>query len=773
MNETGLQVMQQRNEKKVSWCIRPGALVLIGALYISILLSSCQSVVVWQSAPTWNYSDLRLLQLPTGENPHHEISAVYARMVENDFQIRLDLLDSHEVIDYQLYVAIDAAPGGGGALPFDNPTELNWDVLIHVNEYGQIRAFDKNEDYIRGLNLRLFRDTQYDMVVISMDRSALRKPKGALSFQIFLLPAGRQAAVSQTAILSSDGWRGSSPPPRANIMLVFWDTFPASSPSQALRRWDGAHTGPDSDRHGLSNLLRALSETNIPAVLLDLKTPSALSALDYAGGLSMVQEMERQRLLFLPDAAPIASAWSNSISKTPEWAILRSIEDSKTSGKNYGFRPSPYLYYPSKPTQEIRTISGNYRLIFNRSTSMQSPWQATADGPSIEIRLSLLEKALESENKGTDPLILGGSLAESNWGNYQPAYQTLRYLKTRPWVKFVSPDQHTISRAFIEMVPNNISHTWDKGGDTHDEIHYEILRELQRAPEGIPAQLAWQFYQELHTPPSPIHDNLAELRKGYIRYVDLLLAAVRWVEAPGSYSHHTNCDIDLDFDGKPDCILASEDFFFILKPEGGYAIIGFARLESGIHQIIGASAQLLVGLSDPTLWKPELGFAGDPNQYRGAFSDIPVGFSDPISEAYSIEKGEGWISFINKDGNLQKTYRLISGGLAVDYHAEHLQNIQVPIIIDPGSRFSPGWRDLYQYELGENGLRLFLENGIHLKLISDQNIRIKSFTDSRGDMDVPENPNYEFPPGHFLPFPMVLAEITARGEFSIELVVLD
>jgi hypothetical protein len=88
------------------------------------------------------------------------------------------------------------------------------------------------------------------------------------------------------------------------VLLAFWNTVPAYTPAQALRRWDGAHTGPYGERHGLHLLLQAVRRSKVPVVLLDLKTPAALSALDFLGKLPQIQNLSTQGLLILPEALP-------------------------------------------------------------------------------------------------------------------------------------------------------------------------------------------------------------------------------------------------------------------------------------------------------------------------------------------------------------------------------------------------------------------------------------------------------------------------------------
>ncbi len=50
----------------------------------------------------------------------------------------------------------------------------------------------------------------------------------------------------------------------APLFLAFWNTLPASTPAQVLRRWDGAHTGPVGSRHGLRYLIESIDEFHLP-----------------------------------------------------------------------------------------------------------------------------------------------------------------------------------------------------------------------------------------------------------------------------------------------------------------------------------------------------------------------------------------------------------------------------------------------------------------------------------------------------------------------------
>jgi hypothetical protein len=83
--------------------------------------------------------------------------------------------------------------------------------------------------------------------------------------------------------------------------MAFWNVFPATTPTQALRDWDGAHTGPLGSRHGLKYVLSAARQFGFPMALLDLKSPASLGALGFMGEIPEIQALYAGGRLILPD----------------------------------------------------------------------------------------------------------------------------------------------------------------------------------------------------------------------------------------------------------------------------------------------------------------------------------------------------------------------------------------------------------------------------------------------------------------------------------------
>jgi hypothetical protein len=73
---------------------------------------------------------------------------------------------------------------------------------------------------------------------------------------------------------------GGAPPPPIEAAFLFWNVMDGSTPATMLRSWAGAHTGPQSSRHGLSYLLNAVDEWNIPINICNVYDQDTVFALD-------------------------------------------------------------------------------------------------------------------------------------------------------------------------------------------------------------------------------------------------------------------------------------------------------------------------------------------------------------------------------------------------------------------------------------------------------------------------------------------------------------
>ncbi len=207
---------------------------------------------------------------------------MYTRMIGFDLEIRVDFLDLPLDPDYALQILLDTAPGG-------NP----WDMVIDIPVRGTPTVIPSSA----GLIPRVIRDPWLDTVTLRINRQAIPRP---FTLKVVSYAVGVSTPADETVAVRSDAL---PPTQRAPFAMVFWDTFPAATPAQALRLWDGAHTGPRGERHGLKHILDAVAQYNIPVALLDLKTPESLAVLNYMGILPQVRKLNSLNLLILPDVA--------------------------------------------------------------------------------------------------------------------------------------------------------------------------------------------------------------------------------------------------------------------------------------------------------------------------------------------------------------------------------------------------------------------------------------------------------------------------------------
>jgi hypothetical protein len=154
-------------------------------------------------------------------------------------------------------------------------------------------------------------------------------------------------------------------------------------------------------------------------------------------------------------------------------------------------------------------------------------------------------------------------------------------------------------------------------------------------------------------------------------------------------------------------------------------------------------------MSDPSSWDLSAGWRADPFVIPGAFADPGEPFSASIRDGQLVFTRPG----------LEKSYRLTPNGLQVTYHSQASKTVQVPLAIDPWRRFSPNWGDSYTGSPIPDGWAWGLTDGPYLEIKTNTDMVHHSFSDTRHIMGSVENPNYDYPPGHYLPFPVSLVEI--------------
>jgi hypothetical protein len=784
----------------------------------------------------WEYSDLRLLDPVDGDSPTNDIVAVYLREEGEDIQIRLDFLESADFDEFDLYITFDTSPGGINELPISMNSKITWDALVFIPAHGPIEIRDPLGNKRPDSAMLVIRDPILDSLLVDLKLGALKDHLAGIStsrsikLQVFLTSSGKTVVEEWIEPVRSD----TTPPTPAQIILAFWDTFPAYTPATALRRWDGAHTGPDGVRHGLYNLLRTARAFRIPLFLLDASQPSQLSALDYSGGLALIQEMQQEQLLTLPvsQSDPQFSPFKATSGISP---FL--IASAVNINEKYGINLPTFSYLPrgdqlSLPMQDVifvrqpfdaldnldsEEIPGNFypliyplrwqeKLIFplydiSLSTKPHdsNTKQASIGGLSVEWKRILIDSALDA---ASDPstasssyLNLGGDLPASTWGEPQSARETFRWLRDHPWVQVLDRDRLVSMRNGVKKVYSPPSTKSSKKAIFPSSD--ELIEALENAPKNALGTAALQAYQALSYPVYPYSPELPALRAEYVGQVWSILEAAKWAEAPTS---NVDCNQDPDHDGQPECLLASNHLYAQFEIDDGsltylfistpypdmkennssqvsnfqtrlelYSHIGpsetaWTACTSGIHQFIGPSSQFITGLSDPSQWKVGAGLHSDPAVIPGAFSGPGSGYDAKVINN-SIIFSQGF-------SDVNKTYSLDENGISADIQIANndaFPLLQIPLALDPWNLFSKDWADQYISSIASHQLIWSIRNGISMRVLASTTIIFSDFQYSRGYFPSPEDPNRDYGPGHYLPFPLGLVEIRGENRINIRI----
>jgi len=205
----------------------------------------------------WGLEHLRLLDDSFALEPASDITAIFTRLAGTRCEIRLDFLDLPDPPQYHVTLTL-----GGREIIFSDEARPPAEARLEV-------------------------DATTDILLISLADCA---------------PAADTPLVIQTAaerLATTFGAQTALQPVR--LQFAFYNTFfPAATPIQALRRWDGAHTGPRGERHGLHGLLNAAEKHQIPLTLFETNTSAVLSAIDAVGGTEQIRRMEKAGLLAMP-----------------------------------------------------------------------------------------------------------------------------------------------------------------------------------------------------------------------------------------------------------------------------------------------------------------------------------------------------------------------------------------------------------------------------------------------------------------------------------------
>ncbi|HWQ84922.1 MAG TPA: hypothetical protein VN363_10160, partial [Anaerolineales bacterium] len=699
----------------------PRILILLAGVCLAAWLSACTATPPPLSPGDWLVEDLLALDPPENRLANDPLTradliAAYARPTLDAIHLRVDLLDFPSGQDADLYIAIDSGSRGTNILPLAGTSELSWEVLLVIPAIGELQVLDSDLNPIPDSALRVARSPGSHSIALAFNPASLPGAAPSLRLEFFTaLPGSQEIAdrlgpqTPQTAI-----------PQAMPALLAFWDSFPAATPAQALRRWDGAHTGPLGGRHGLFNLLRTARAREIPLVLLDLGSPETLAALEYAGGMGLTAELALSRQLILPASLPGLLAQAGEVLPLVDAELLAAwLEASRESQLAYGLPASPFVSAPLSAAQfsgleaSLQTSAGRTIFTFRAGSSgpfgyaarrgqqrllilPQLPAGSTPDRLdfALEARRELAQAAWDWNAAETDPgqfLTLGGSLPESPFGS--PAYARLafQYLQEHPWIRLLSEhDLRTLpaSRHPLAVTSSPIPPpTSDLQAQAVQAAPEAALELPQPAVIALPVS-RWgaDFLRAIYTQPYPAPPGLASLRAGYLGMLSSLAEAEAWLNNP---TPRLECSGDPDQEGAAECILADESFYAQIELDDGRLELGIARRDGsareagGAHLLIAPGYLLVSGLGDPAGWNLAAGERADPQVLAGGFG----GGEGP----YTVEILADGLRLSSPDGTTIKEYRLENGGLAFHIAGAPGSLWQLPLVIEPQQRQMPGW----------------------------------------------------------------------------------
>ena len=759
--------------------------IFLTLLACAVILAACEPASNSLSSETpssssvsatpseWHYENLILLDpidTPSPNDP--DLFAVYLHPSDDDWvHVRLDILAPNNTnynISLRSSTNIAAATPSGfnDAMP---------DIWLHPNFQldlskksgvwqGQITIPELSEvpPVIQEIS-------NLHAIIISFPEKYLQMDVPDTWLSIILTDA------TSTTILDVAVQNLHSPLPvaKAPILLAFWDALPASTPSQILQRWNGAHTGPFGERHGLAHLLKHAEESHIPLALLDLKQPNTLSGLSLLNQIDHIRQLEEQGLLILPTTGLASSALS-----------IPSAGASNITALGFGFPPSrlaygtfPVRYLPdndiffaSLPDQPHVFVMDSRWIIPlpyppGENHSVQQMLEADRNGLTRDTWRRLLNTALSADD--SDILVLGGSLITSPWADTAIAPKAFRDLSSHPWIDLLSLGDLRSMPAMDLSAGLPCRNLLCLQNDA--SIEYWLfpaenrLAFLYQLPVNEAAAAAWNMAFHLSNPSG--NSDRDHLQANYREQITHLIAAAQWADAPNSIA---SCDIDLDSDGKPECILASDTIFATMEIDDASLVTAFHLHDSGITQWVGPTSQIAVGLSDPLFWDLNAGTRSDPAVIPGSFILDTV---EPLIFQVA-EINQDHIHFVSLDGSVRKDYSLDDEGLQITIETSQPLRTTLVLVLDPQQRFQPDWINLYTILSQTKDSFCWGSqsgNSVCSQWTGSPQVEIHTFKDSLDTLARPQDANAVYPAGHYLPVSLATLTFTTDQGLSIKL----
>jgi hypothetical protein len=147
----------------------------------------------------------------------------------------------------------------------------------------------------------------------------------------------------------------------------------------------------------------------------------------------------------------------------------------------------------------------------------------------------------------------------------------------------------------------------------------------------------------------------------------------------------------------------------------------------------------------------------------GAFSDDTQTY-----QPYSVSwPAADTLALTSADGGRVKTFRLTADGLEVAYQADGPVSTRVPLAVDPQLFFAGPVE--YLAAISPDSWDWGPGNGTRVRVRTDAALSADGFTVSIPFLGLPENPDLDYPAGHYYPFPFSVAVIRSGGSFRVQI----
>jgi hypothetical protein len=699
----------------------------------------------------WKYDDITYINDQVGSE--NNLIAVYARKSSHGVQIRLDFLKIPQTQTIQIKIS----SGDMTKEQQNNPKRASltyvWDYSLFYNHRNQVcqlsflpanRTTQTECGYDKSLGSLLFE---------IKDSSLTFHPEKLIVFiQSDDSKDQKQITYPLIALFSSQAIA------RSNVLLAFWNSFPSDTPSLALRRWDGAHTGPFGQRHGLSQLIKNATAYKLPIFLLDLKQTNSLAALEYLNKLDIFKQTSTRDIISIPEFYPFDSEIYKR-SGIPflinGWKIPTSAMVYSTSASVDTINSQTLIFTPTDHDQ-VEIQQNNYTRVI-KLPGLDGSHNNEMDrfGFSIQGKQKILSGLGQPDNKQI--IFLGGSLPDTPLADSLASPGAMSYIKNHPWITPVDYYQ-LATLPGSEAIDSSLGKSENKT-NCNNQSQAEVIDKnsaynaLICAPSNSLTTLAWNDYIYLSS--ETINSQEKALRSFYYADIDRLLLASSWLNQPSKLLRSISRKSTTYY------LLSNNQNFLLFDQTGGKLILAISITPQGPLEWIAPTSQFAVGLSDPTTWSNG-SEKRDPAVIQGAFIDNTWG-----SEKYNVNILPDGLEFSLPSKGVKKSFVLYQNELAINYNTSSPINTKIPLALSPYHFLQSGLHDKI------NQIRLQQKNNINLPFIKG-NITLTSanwFYDSLEMMETSEDPNKEYPTGHYLPFPVGILDfkITSGTEQQIKI----